>query len=110
MVARVGFVFQLGALTITRFNNNIVAQLIIYPPTAVSALGETVTFYCVSDEDISDIEWQVNDSVVPRRVLTLTNLTLDYNMTRIRCRAVSTSSGITLTSPTGTLLLQGKFL
>ena len=62
----------------------------------VSVPGRTENFFCFDVSGISPtgIQWVVNDTVIqsdPENQLTL-NLTLDYNMTTIRCRANSMES------------------
>ncbi len=65
-----------------------VAQLLVQGP-AVSAPGESIRLFCLlNNVPVTDnIQWFVNDTLhMDTPVLVITNLTLEYNMTCIKCK------------------------
>ena len=87
--------------------SKLIASPILRGPD-VSVLGGNATFRCFADGN-AEIEWLVNDTAMQTfpedNVLVLANLTLEYNMTSIRCRANTTASSVT--SVMKELLIQG---
>ena len=92
------------------------------------ALSGGAIFSCLSlTDEISGVQWHLNDSSSPLDdfednvaivynenahigVLTLTNLSMSYNGTRVQCMANFTAGMGEATSNATTLLVQGLFL
>ena len=94
----------------------------IVEPVRVAGLGGDAIFICNFATTI-DVEWLINGTAlsslqlgehveqtfvpsIPLGTLEFTNVPLEYNNTRIQCRANTTSDGI-LMSQNSTLLIQG---
>ena len=105
---------------------NVIGTARVLPPSRlVATLHGNAAFSCVCGGTgyvVTHVEWFANESALvdlDRNVkiqflpvqqigqLTLTNLTMEYNMTRIRCSTIF-DSGSNLTSTDSLLLIQGS--
>ena len=108
------------------FDNTATGTIEIFPEHLVTTLHGNATFTCVYRDSgtsyvVTHFEWFANESILvdlDRNVeiqfhqtpqaghLTFTNLSVEYNMTRIHCLAIF-ESGNNLTSDDSLFLIQG---
>lgn len=90
---------------------------------ATTTPGGDATFYCISVTPIANIQWLVNGSSlenlnlrnvetefnppVPVGILNFTKVPLEYNNTRVRCRAELSSGRSSVAMETALLTIQG---